>query len=78
MLNNKSGKRKETPLILDVLILANKGYTTAEIAKMLNTTERKVVSILNRRWEFLSVGGVSSASYFLQYSIFLQHNQFIF
>lgn len=49
MLNNKSGKRKETPLILDVLILANKGYTTAEIAKMLNTTERKVVSILNRR-----------------------------
>ena len=42
-------KKKETPLILDVLILSNKGYTTAEIAKMLNTTEAKVVSILNRR-----------------------------
>ena len=45
----KSGKRKETPLILDVLILRNKGCTTAEIAKILNTTEAKVVSILNRR-----------------------------
>lgn len=49
MKSNKSGKRKETPLILDVLILRNKGFTIAEIAKALNTTEAKVVSILNRK-----------------------------
>ena len=42
-------KKTETPLILDVLILRNKGLNTAEIAKILNTTEAKVVSVLNRR-----------------------------
>lgn len=42
-------KKIATPLILDVMILRNKGYSTAEIAKMLNTTEAKVVAILNRR-----------------------------
>ena len=49
MRNSKNGKRKETPLILDVLILRNKGLSTTEIAKILNTTEAKVVSVLNRR-----------------------------
>lgn len=49
MRSNKSGKRKETPLILDVLILRNKGLSVAEIAKALDTTEAKVVSILNRK-----------------------------
>ena len=42
-------KKTETPLILDVLILRNKGLSTTEIAKILNTTEAKVVSVLNRR-----------------------------
>lgn len=36
------------PLVIDVLILANQGYSTAEIAKKLNCTEAEVIRILKR------------------------------
>ena len=47
-MKNNCGKQNE-PLILDVLILRNKGYSVAEIAKILGTTESKIVRILERR-----------------------------